>query len=67
LTGVELNRPLGAAVDHVMGGMTGLGVHPDVLEGMNGLRTAGFRLITLGNGAKEIAEKLQRGRGSGRV
>ncbi|MET3721922.1 hypothetical protein ABIB27_003798 [Arthrobacter sp. UYEF21] len=25
LTGVELNRPLAAAVEHVMGGMNGLG------------------------------------------
>ncbi|MFB9651889.1 haloacid dehalogenase type II [Pseudarthrobacter oxydans] len=58
LTGVELNRPLDAAVEHVMGGMTGLGVHPDVPEGVRALAAAGFRLMTLSNGSARIAEKL---------
>ncbi|QDG87070.1 haloacid dehalogenase type II [Pseudarthrobacter sp. NIBRBAC000502770] len=58
LTGVELNRPLAAAVDHVMAGMTGLGVHPDVPEGIRALAAAGFRLITLSNGSAQIADKL---------
>ncbi|MET4097119.1 haloacid dehalogenase type II [Arthrobacter sp. UYCu712] len=58
LAGVELNRPLDAAVDHVMNGMTGLGVHPDVPEGIRALSAAGFRLITLSNGSAGIAGKL---------
>lgn len=58
LTGVELNRPLEAAVDHVMGGMAGLGVHPDVPAGIKALAAAGLRLITLSNGSAQIAGKL---------
>lgn len=58
LTGVELNRTLDAAVDHVMGGMTGLGVHPDVPGGIRALDAAGLRLITLSNGSVRIAEQL---------
>lgn len=58
LTGVELNRPLDAAVDHVMGGLAGLGVHSDVPEGIRALAAAGFRLITLSNGSARIAEQL---------
>ncbi|MCO4239810.1 haloacid dehalogenase type II [Pseudarthrobacter sp. MDT3-26] len=58
LTGAELNRPLDAAVDHVMGGMNGLRVHPDVPEGIRALAAAGFRLITLSNGSAQIAGKL---------
>jgi len=58
LTGVELNRTLAEAVDHVMGGMNGLGVHPDVPEGIGALAAAGLRLITLSNGSAQIAGKL---------
>ena len=41
-----------------MGGMTGLGVHPDVPEGIRALAAAGFRLITLSNGSAQIAGQL---------
>ena len=58
LTGVRLNRPLEAAVEHVMGGMSGLRVHQDVPDGIRALAAAGFRLITLSNGSAEIAVKL---------
>lgn len=58
LTGVELNRTLDAAVDHVMGGLADLGVHPDVPDGVSALAAAGFRLITLSNGTAQIAGKL---------
>jgi 2-haloacid dehalogenase len=58
LAGAALNRPLNAAVEHIMGGMTGLGVHPDVQEGVRGLSAAGFRLVTLSNGSAQIAGKL---------
>lgn len=60
LTGVELNRPLDAAVHHVMGGMNGLRVHPDVPNGIRALAAAGFRLITLSNGSAQIAGNLFR-------
>jgi len=63
LTGVELNRTLAEAVDHVMGGMNGLGVHPDVPEGIRALGAAGLRLITLSNGSAQIADKLLSGAG----
>lgn len=58
LTGVEVDRPLASAVEHVMGGMTGLAVHPDVPAGVRALSAAGFRLITLSNGSAQIAGKL---------
>lgn len=58
LPGVELNRPRDAAVDHVMGGLAGLGLHPDVPQGIRALAAAGFRLITLSNGSARIAEQL---------
>jgi 2-haloacid dehalogenase len=58
LTGAELNRSLDAAVDHVMGGLAGLGVHSDVPEGIRALAAAGVRLITLSNGSARIAEQL---------
>lgn len=58
LSGVELDQPLDAAVDHVMGGMKDFEVHPDVPEGIRALRAAGFRLVTLSNGSAQIAGKL---------
>ena len=58
LAGVGLNRPLEAAVEHVMGGLTGLSVHEDVPDGIRALAAAGFRLITLSNGSARIAGKL---------
>lgn len=58
LATVDLNRPLGAAVDHVMSGLSALGLHPDVPEGIKALGDAGYRLITLSNGSAGIAAKL---------
>lgn len=58
LTGMELDRPLDAAVDHIMEGMNGLRVHPDVPAGITALAAAGLRLITLSNGSARIAGKL---------
>ena len=60
LTGMEMNRPLDSAVQHVMGGLAGLAVHPDVPAGVRALSAAGFRLITLSNGSAQIAGKLLR-------
>ena len=58
LAGVTLSRPLEAAVEHVMGGLTGLCVHEDVPDGIRALAAAGFQLITLSNGSARIAGKL---------
>lgn len=63
LSGVEIDQPLDAAVDHVMGGMKDLDVHPDVPEGIRALRAAGFRMVTLSNGSAQIAAKLCSGAG----
>ena len=58
LAGVDLDRNRDAAVAHVMDGLTGLEVHPDVIAGITALSAAGFRLITLSNGSAQIAGKL---------
>lgn len=49
---------LDQAVEHVMAGMAGLGLHPDVPEGVRSLRKAGYRLVTLTNGSAQVAERL---------
>ncbi|MET3952969.1 haloacid dehalogenase type II [Arthrobacter sp. UYEF36] len=58
LSEVEPDRGLDAAVEHVMAGLAGLGLHPDVPAGVRALSAAGFRLMTLSNGPAQIAEKL---------
>lgn len=53
------NRPLDAAVDHVMGGFSSLELHPDVVPAVRALKVdEGRRLVTLSNGAASIAEGL---------
>lgn len=49
---------LDAAVEHVMAGFAGLGLHPDVVPGLTALHGAGVRLVTLSNGAAAVAERL---------
>ena len=44
-------------------GSPGLGVHPDVPTGISELRAAGYRLVTLSNGATEVADRLLTGAG----
>jgi len=56
--GVDLNRDLPAAVDHVMDGFSHLAVHPDVPDGVRALRHSGRRLVTLSNGSAQVAERL---------
>lgn len=56
--GIELNRDIDPAVQHVMGGLSSLGLHPDVTDGINALHDAGYRLATLTNGSTQVAEKL---------
>lgn len=54
----DLNRDVEDAVQHVMAGITGLGMHPDIRGGVQGLKNAGYRLATLTNGSTGVAEKL---------
>ena len=58
LSRTELHRPLEESVDHVMAGLEQLPVHADVVSGVSQLHDAGFRLVTLSNGATSIAERL---------
>ncbi|ORI20480.1 haloacid dehalogenase, type II [Rhodococcus sp. 1163] len=58
LHGVQLNRPLDAAVEHIMDGFLRLDVHPDVADGVTALAEIGIRMITLSNGSVGVAEKL---------
>ncbi|KRE78208.1 haloacid dehalogenase type II [Arthrobacter sp. Soil763] len=53
-TGMDRDR----AVEHVMAGLAGLGLHPDVADGVHDLQAAGYRLVTLSNGATRVAEEL---------
>jgi 2-haloacid dehalogenase len=57
-TGMELNMDTDPAVQHVMAGMSGLGLHADVADGIKALHAAGYRLVTLTNGSTELAGKL---------
>ncbi len=58
LTGLPLATSLDEAVTHVMDGFSQLGVHPDVVEGVQALRELGIRLVTLSNGASSVARRL---------
>ncbi len=58
LSDLTLDRDLDSAVDYVMEGFMALSVHPDVPEGVRALRAAGYRLVTLTNGAVAVAEGL---------
>lgn len=58
LADVSLDRPVDAAIEHVMSGFTALPVHPDVEDGVRALRAAGHRLVTLSNGSASVAEQL---------
>ena len=63
LEGQRLDRPVDEAVQHVMAGFSGLGVHPDVPEGTQALLELGIRLVTLSNGSATVAEALLGGAG----
>jgi 2-haloacid dehalogenase len=58
LNGVDLDRDVDAAIDHVMSGFAELAVHPDVPDGTRALRASGRRLVTLTNGSTGVSEKL---------
>lgn len=63
LTGVPLDRDVDAAVEHVLSGFMNLQVHPDVPDGVQALRAAGLRLVTLTNGSTQVADRLLTGAG----
>lgn len=65
LKAVPLNRRLEDAVSYVMDGFAELPVHPDVVDGVNQLSAAGFRLVTLTNGSVDVAERLLASAGIG--
>jgi len=56
--GMPLNRPVEAAVEHIMAGFSALVVHPDVPGGVRALAQLGIRLVTLSNGSASIAQRL---------
>lgn len=53
-----LRKPTEDAVEYVLDGFAELDVHPDVAEGMRRLAQADVRMVTLSNGAAEIAAML---------
>ena len=52
------NRPVDDAVAHIVAGFAELMVHPDIAPGVHRLHEDGLRLVTLSNGARDVAEKL---------
>ncbi len=61
LTGLLAGRPdapadPARAADHVLAGLPGLDLHPDVPEGLRRLHGAGVRLVTLTNGATSMSD-----------
>ncbi len=54
----HVNRGLEDAADHVMDGFGQLELHADVAPAVRALHDAGFRLVTLSNGAVSVAERL---------
>jgi len=58
-----LSRSLDDAVNHIMDGFGTLSVHPDIAEGIRGLKSMEMRLVTLSNGSAQVAEGLLAGAG----
>lgn len=58
LRDVALTRNLDEAVTHIMDGLMGLNLHPDIADGIRTLKDAGFRLATLSNGSAQVAKTL---------
>lgn len=58
LAGVELTRSEDEAVEHVLEDFSQLRLHRDVADGVRDLGRAGYRLVTLSNGATTLAERL---------
>lgn len=58
VSGVDLERDLDAAVEHITTGFSELPVHDDVPGSVRGLRDAGLSLVTLSNGSTRVADQL---------
>ena len=58
LRDVALTQSLDDAVRHVMDGFETLSLHPDIADGIRGLKGAGLRLVTFSNGSAQVAESL---------
>lgn len=58
LAGAPLTRSMDDAVEHVIGGMSELPLHPDVADAVHALKADGRRMVTLSEGSPSIAEKL---------
>lgn len=58
LRDVAITRSTEDAVRHVMTGFTELILHPDIPQGIQALKSAGFRITTLSNGSAEVARTL---------
>jgi 2-haloacid dehalogenase len=54
----DLSMEVEEAVEHIMTGLAGLKLHPDVPGGVRALKNAGYRLATLTNGSTGTAEML---------
>ncbi|HEY4616544.1 MAG TPA: haloacid dehalogenase type II [Citricoccus sp.] len=52
-----IGSPAGTT-QRLVASMAELPLHPDVADGVRGLRAAGHRLVTLSNGSAEVAERL---------
>ncbi len=58
LHGLTLSGSADDAISHIMDGFAALQVHPDVSQGVRGLRDLGIRLVTLSNGSSSVARRL---------
>ncbi|MBT2555918.1 hypothetical protein [Arthrobacter sp. ISL-5] len=65
LAGAGIDTDVDRAVERVLGGMAGLGLHPDVPDGIRALKAGGYRPITLTNGSVQVAEDSSSLPGSG--
>ncbi|GAA4777119.1 haloacid dehalogenase type II [Citricoccus nitrophenolicus] len=57
LSSADVDDPKGTAAT-LASSVADLPLHPDVPEGIRGLRAAGHRLVTLSNGSPQVAERL---------
>ena len=58
LSEAQLNRSVEEAAEHVMAGFAALELHADVTSGIELLHEAGYRMVTLSNGAASVADRL---------
>jgi 2-haloacid dehalogenase len=58
LSEAQLNRSVEEAAQHVMAGFAALELHADVTSGIELLHEAGYRMVTLSNGAASVADRL---------